>query len=273
MVVRNTKNTGIELLGTVDRHWWLTMLNNEHTISACAGNMVRIPATSATIVGRISRCDVQTSGPTENHGMYGVVTYVDGEHAYVKLAGVVELECGEDVNVGDKLTCVNGVAMRGDSGPFCASVLRAVSPRVVLATIDRFRISSPQPPASVIGVGGQGEALRIAFGVVDIQTRSISSKYPCSGITGARLAPSPETSASADPAQSALEVLFTPGYFSSVTNTQAGLSGTGSPYTAKSVRMSASSALIILQGSDSAHPFSQLSTGSVHVIAYGGKQL
>ena len=273
MGLHKTRNAGIELMGTVDRHWWMTMLNNEHTIAACAGNMVRIPASQDTVVGRISRCDVQSSGPTENHGMYGVVTYVDGTHAYVKLAGVVELECGEDVSVGDKLTCVSGVAMRGDVGPFCATVLRAVSPRMVLATVDRFRLPKAPPPAAVLGVGSQGEALRIAFGSIDLATLTVDPRFPASGITGARLTSSPETSSATDAAHSALEVLFAPEYFSSVTNTVAGLSGTASPHTATSVRMSASSAFVILQGKDATYPFSQLQAGSVHIVAYGGKVL
>ena len=273
MGLHKTRNAGIELMGTVDRHWWMTMLNNEHTISACAGNMVRILASQDTLVGRISRCDTQASGPVESNGMYGVVTYVDGEHAYVKLAGVVEVECGEDIIVGDKLTCVDGVAMRGDAGPFCATVLRVVSPRVALATIDRFRLTKALPPAAVLGVGPQDEALRVAFGVIDVKTLQVDTNFPAAGIVSARLTSSPETSSSADAARSALEVVFAPGYFSSVSNTVAGLVGTGSPHTASSVRMSASSAFVILQGKDSTYPFSQLSTGSVNVITYGGKAL
>ena len=210
MGLHKTRNAGIELMGTVDRHWWMTMLNNEHTIAACAGNMVRIPASQDTVVGRIGRCDVQSSGPTENHGMYGVVTYVDGTHAYVKLAGVVEVECGEAIIVGDKLTCVDGVAMRGDAGPFCATVLRVVSPRVALATIDRFRLTKALPPAAVLGVGPQDEALRVAFGVIDVKTLTVDPRFPASGIIGARLTSSPETSSATDAAHSALEVLFAP---------------------------------------------------------------
>lgn len=273
MGLHKTRNAGIELMGTVDRHWWMTMLNNEHTISACAGNMVRILASQDTLVGRISRCDTQASGPVESNGMYGVVTYVDGEHAYVKLAGVVEVECGEDIIVGDKLTCVDGVAMRGDAGPFCATVLRVVSPRVALATIDRFRLTKALPPAAVLGVGSSGEALRVAFCAIDLSTLQVDQKFPSAGVAGTRLTSSPETSSSADAAHSALEVLFSPEYFTSVTNTVAGLSGTSSPHTPTSVRMSAASAFVVLQGKDATYPFSQLSAGSVHIVAYGGKLL
>lgn len=273
MGLHNTINTGLGLLGTVDRHWWITMLNNEHTVSACAGNMVRIRATPDTVVGRIARCDTQVSGPTDNSGMYGVVTYVDGEHAYVKLVGVVEVECGEAISVGDTLTCVSGIAMRGDSGPFCATVLRVVSPRIALVTIDRFRMPRSSPPASVLGTGAQDEALRVAFCVLDLATLHIDTSFPASGVASARRANSSESRLAADAANSAIEVMYTPGYFSSVSSTVAGLSGTSCPHTARSVRMSPTSSFVILQGKDAVYPFSQLTTGKLHVVAYGGVKL